>query len=73
MADKPNIIDRTPNSECPSCQKKELHRREEYKFFHPLGGHGANKEQGPCCRAMAGELGLEWKGIGEGHEPNILN
>lgn len=46
------FVARTPCPECPACQTKKLHTQGEYRHFHPLGGHGRNREQGVCCQEM---------------------
>lgn len=32
---------RSPNTECPSCQAKTLHTKENWTTFHPLAGTGS--------------------------------
>ena len=39
-------IFKTPNSDCPACQKKILHNEHEWKTYHPLAGTGHSREHG---------------------------
>jgi hypothetical protein len=39
-------INRTPNPNCPACQKRCFHTDKEFDLFHPYAKHGYNKEQG---------------------------
>lgn len=43
---KQELTLRTPNPNCPACQKSRLHSDEERKTFHPLAGHGYTRETG---------------------------
>lgn len=43
----PLTIDRTPNEDCLDCRMKSRHRNLlEWRFYHPLAGHGYTKELG---------------------------
>ncbi len=33
-------INRTPNPKCPACNAKRLHKKTEWKKFHPRAGTG---------------------------------
>ncbi len=39
-------VNRTPNPDCPACKAFSRHTPEEYRQFHPLGGHGFARESG---------------------------
>jgi hypothetical protein len=43
---KQELTLRTPNPNCPACQKSRLHSDEEWKTFHPLAGHGYTRDGG---------------------------